>query len=174
MAVAVVIAAAVATACGDDSEPAADSVDVDVVPAPDVVTEMIRHAVSMRPAEEGEVPIVYVVRTGERGFAAGVQADVAAALREDIDVRFADERSEAIDEDAENKPVIDGAALLLIGDVPEEPAPVAVSIEIYYDEADRSRSVFTLDTEPAGGTAPPDSVVWRVTATSFVPLDAPT
>ena len=72
------------------------------------------------------------------------------------------------------QPVIDGAALLLLGDVPEEPAPVSVSIEVYYDDADRSRSVFTLDFEPAGGTAPDDSIVWRVTATSFVPLDAPT
>jgi hypothetical protein len=171
---ALVVSGTLLAACGDDSPPPPDSVAVEAVPAASVVTETIRYAVSMRPPDGDEVPIVYVVSTGERGFSAGVQADVASALRDDIDVRFADERSEVIDEDAELQPVIDGAALLLLGDVPEEPAPVSVSIEVYYDDADRSRSVFTLDFEPAGGTAPDDSIVWRVTATSFVPLDAPT
>lgn len=176
--VAVLAAAAVLAACGDDDDdpvvepPTASTLPS--VPKPDVLVTAIRHVADLRPPDDDKLPVVYVVAVGENGIGAGLQADVASALLDDIDVRFADERSEAVDDSEEGAPVIDGGVLMLVGDVPDQAEPVSIAVEVYYDEADRTRQVFTLETEPAGGTAPPDSSVWRVTATSLVALDAPT
>ena len=43
------------------------------------------------------LPVVYVVGNGEHTVAATVQSDVAAELHDEIDVRFADDRDEAIE-----------------------------------------------------------------------------
>jgi len=164
-------------ACGDDDDDVVVGVgaaSLPIAPNQDLIVSAIRHVAALRPRDDDGIPIVYVVRTGEHELSAGVQADVAAALRDHIDVRFADAREEALDESEPEAPVRDGGVLMLVGDLPEQSEPASLAVEIYYAANDRLRSILTLETEPAGGTAPPDSMVWQVTATSLVPLDVPT
>jgi hypothetical protein len=107
-----------------------------------------------------DLPVVYVEPLGEDQIDAAVQADTAAELRETADVRFADERSEAVEEDEPGMPVRDDGILVAIGDVPEEGDPVDVEVETYRSEDDWSTRLFTFSLRPSG---------WTVTSTSVVP-----
>jgi hypothetical protein len=106
-----------------------------------------------------ELPVVYVVPLGESDIDATVQADVASELREVADVRFADERSEALDEDEPGMPVRDEGVLVAVGDVAEEGQPVDVEVEVYRSEDDWSKRVFTFSLR---------SSQWTLTSTSVV------
>lgn len=127
----------------------------------DVLVGAIRSVVSSQSAIDvaDVLPVVYVVGTAEHGVAAGVQADVVAELRDEIDVRFADERDEAVKSDEVDEPVPDSGVLLVVDEIPEEGDPVDVSIEIYRSERDDSMVVFTFAERTSG---------WIVTATSLV------
>jgi hypothetical protein len=147
--------------CGDDDA------DVDGVHAADVLAAAIRDVVAGQPVPtdtEGYTPVVFVVGVGENGIDAGVQAEVATALRDDIDVRFADAREEPIDSGEEDEPVRDGGVLLLVSDVPESGNPVEMTVEIYRSLSDWTKAIFTI-------TVGADTS--SVTATSLVALDAP-
>jgi hypothetical protein len=111
-------------------------------------------------AEDDELPVVYVVPLGENEIEATVQADVASELHDVADVRFADERSEALDEDEPGKPVLDDGVLIGIGDIAERGNPVEVEVEIYHSEDDSSSRLFTVARR---------SSRWTVTSTSVVP-----
>ena len=50
---------------------------------------------------------MYIVGVGEERIAARVQADVTQVLDEDAEIRFADERSEALLKDEDHAPVRD-------------------------------------------------------------------
>lgn len=132
-----------------------------------VVEATIRHVASQHPlaedAEVGDLPVVYVVSVGEEALSAGIQADVVSALRDDVEVRFADAREEAIDETAPTAPVKDGGVLVVLGDVPKLGNPVVVSLEIYTARHEHTKMVFSF--VPSGDQ-------WDVTASSVVPLDA--
>jgi hypothetical protein len=91
-----------------------------------------------------ELPVVYVVPLGQDDIDATVQADVASELRDVADVRFADARSEAVDEDEPGMPVRDDGVLVGIGDVPEDGGPVDVQVEAYRSEDDWSKRVLTF------------------------------
>lgn len=108
------------------------------------------------------LPVVYVMRVGETAIDAPVQADVADALHERADVRFADERSEAVVEDVEELPVRDDGVLVAIGDVAEEGEPIEVEVEVYRSVDDSFRWVLTLSGR---------SSLWTVTASSVVTDD---
>jgi hypothetical protein len=106
-----------------------------------------------------ELPVVYVVPLGENAIDATVQAEVAGDLREAADVRFADERSEALDEDEPGQPVRDDGLLIAIGDVPERGNPVEVEVEIYRSEADSSSRLFTVSRRGSHWTVRSTTVV---------------
>lgn len=108
---------------------------------------------------DDELLVVYVIRVGETTIDAAVQADVADGLHDRADVRFADERSEAIVEDDEEMPVRDDGVLVAVGDVAEEGEPVDVDVEIYRSVNDSSRFRFTLA---------PWSSVWTVASSATV------
>jgi hypothetical protein len=129
----------------------------------DVLVAAIRDVVGdQSDVNAGEaLPVVFVVKVGEQGVAATVQADVAAELHDEVDVRFADERDEAIETEAVGQPVHDSGVLLVVGDIPEEGSTIDVPIEIYRSEDEASSIVFTL----VGGASS-----WAVTATSQVTL----
>ncbi len=116
------------------------------------------------PTSDDELPVVYVVPVGESDIDATVQAEVAGELREQADVRFADDRSEAVLEDEEGMPVRDDGTLLAIGEVPAEGEPVDVEVEVYRSAEDSSKMVFTFA---------PRSSQWAVTSTSVLPPDEP-
>ena len=47
-----------------------------------------------------------------------------AELRDEVDVQFADERDEAVDEDVEDAPVLDDGVLVAVGELPPDTDPV--------------------------------------------------
>ncbi len=105
------------------------------------------------------LPVVYVVPLGEHEIDATVQAEVASELHDVADVRFADERSEALDEDEPGQPVRDEGLLVAIGEVVEQRGPVEVEVEVYRSEGDSSSRVFTVSRRGSR---------WTVTSTSVV------
>jgi hypothetical protein len=109
-----------------------------------------------------ELPVVYVMPVGETAIDASVQAEVADAFHERADVRFADERSEAIVDDEEELPVRDEGVFVGIGDVAESGEPIEVEVEVYRSVDDSSRWVLTLARR---------SSRWTVTASSIVAVD---
>ncbi len=114
------------------------------------------------PTEEpDELPVVYIVASGDEPIAAVVQAEVASTLDKEADVRFADHRQEALDADQPHEPVRDGGRLVAVGPVDEEDAPggtVELPIEIYRSAEEWSRGVVTV---ARSGDA------WSVTSTSL-------
>ena len=155
-----VLLAITMSSCSDDDA------DANGVHAADVLSSAIRDVVAGQPIptdSEEYKPVVFVVGVGENGIEAGVQAEVATELRDDIDVRFADAREEPIDSGVEDEPVRDDGVLLLVSDVPESGNPVEMSVEIYRSLSDWTKAIFTISV---------DNDSWTVTATSLVALDA--
>jgi hypothetical protein len=107
-----------------------------------------------------DLPVVYVEPLSDEEIGATVQANTARELRDVADVRFADERSEALLEDEPGMPVRDDGILVAIGDVPDEGDPVDVEVETYRSEDDGSTALFTFGLASSG---------WTVTSTSIVP-----
>jgi hypothetical protein len=112
------------------------------------------------PPEPDVLPVVYVVGVGETRIAADVQAQVVSELDEVADIRFADQRSEAMLAKEEHAPVREGGVLVAIGELPPEADPVELPIEVYRSEEDWSKVVLTL----AGSSSQ-----WTVTSSSVVP-----
>src|SRR3990170_2817687 len=155
-----VLLAITMSSCSDDDA------DANGVHAADVLSAAIRDVVAGQPIptdSQEYKPVVFVVGVGENGIEAGVQAEVATELRDDIDVRFADAREEPIDSGVEDEPVRDDGVLLLVSDVPESGNPVEMSVEIYRSLSDWTKAIFTITV---------DNDSWSVTATSLVALDA--
>lgn len=115
------------------------------------------------PTDPDVLPVVYVVAVGEQEIPAGVQAEVAVALKDDVEVRFADERSEALLDDQDEAPVRDHGVLIAMGAfTPAEGEPVAVGVEIYRSVEDSSKMVLTVGQR---------SSQWTVTSSSVLPPD---
>ena len=115
-------------------------------------------------SDDDELPVVYVAPVGESDIDATVQAEVAGELREQADVRFADDRSEAILEDEDGMPVRDEGTLIAIGEVPDAGDPIDVEVEVYRSAEDSSKMVFTFAAR---------SSRWAVTSTSVLGPDEP-
>lgn len=111
---------------------------------------------------EAPLPVVYVISTGEDDIAAAAQAATAQALHDVVDVRFADDRDEALILDAPDRPVRDEGVLLAVGEIPadESGGSVEVAVEQYRSVDDRTRHVFTVAVRDDA---------WIVTSTSNVP-----
>ena len=155
----VLVAAGVAGCDGSKREEMSRDAQVYVVTIRDVVAE------EPPPADPDVLPVVYVIGVGEEDIAADIQADVAAELKDEVDVRFADARAEAVLADDDEVPVRDHGLLLAVGALaPESDADaVDVEVEVYRSEADWSRVVLTVGRR--------SSSQWTVTSTSVVPPD---
>jgi hypothetical protein len=116
------------------------------------------------PAEPEVLPVVYVVGVGETKIPADIQAQVAVELDDDADIRFADQRSEAMLADEEHAPVRGGGVLLALGELAPDADPVNLDVEVYRSEEDWSKVVLTVERE---------SSQWTVTSTSVLPVDGP-
>jgi hypothetical protein len=116
---------------------------------------------SIASAERGadDVPVVFVVRGDGGEISIDVQAAVAAAMVDEVDVRFADDRVETVDESADDVPVRDDGVLLAVGAVPDEGTTIDVPVERYLSESDRRLLVVTVR------WVDPD---WTVTSTAVV------
>jgi hypothetical protein len=116
------------------------------------------------PPEDPDVlPVVYVVGVGERAIPADVQAEVAVELDDDADIRFADERSEALLEDEDHVPVRDDGLLIAVGELADDVDPVEITVEVYRSDDDWSKVLLTVSRR---------SSQWTVTSSSLVPLES--
>lgn len=107
------------------------------------VVEQVVRELAGRPPEPDALPVVFVMGVdGTIGIE--VQAAVAAGLVDEVDVRFADERSEAIDEGDEARPVRDDGVLLVVHDVPVEGQEIEVQVDRYEAFEDGRRMVVSL------------------------------
>jgi hypothetical protein len=154
------LAGAVVAALASCDGPADDEMSREAQIYLAAVSEVIAEQVPT--STDDELPVVYVVPVGESEIDATVQAEVAGELHDLADVRFADERSEAVEEDEDDMPVRDDGTLVAIGEVPPEGEPIDVEIEVYRSAEDSSHFVFTFA---------PRSSQWVVTSTSVLPLD---
>ena len=156
MLAAVLVATGVTGCDGSAREQMSRDAQVYVVTIRDVVAEQ-------PPAADPDVlPVVYVIAVGEEDIAADIQADVYAELKDEVDVRFADERAEAVLEDEEEVPVRDHGVLLAVGALAPESDDdaVDVEVEVYRSKVDWSDLVLTIGRH---------SAQWTVTSTSLVP-----
>ena len=94
------------------------------------------------PTTNGTAPgplIVYVVAESGKAIDPQVQASVIADMagrKNEVTVRFADIRDDALDVGLVNRPVKDNGALLLVGEVDEGLPPVEVAVSVYRNAAD--------------------------------------
>lgn len=126
-----------------------------------IVEQVVRSVVDAEPVDPEQpdaVPIAYVIGV-EGTISIEVQASVAASLVDEIDVRFADERSEAFDESEEQR-VRDGGVLIVVGEIPPEGRTVDLEVDRYVAAEDRHRIVMSLRFRS------PD---WSVTSTTIPP-----
>ncbi|CAN5570030.1 hypothetical protein BH23ACT3_BH23ACT3_09970 [soil metagenome] len=123
-----------------------------------VVTEIVRLVAADVPVEGEQLPVVFVV--GPDGtIGIEVQAGVAEALVDEVDVRFADERGEAIDDTTDDLAVREGGALVVIDEVPSEGRTFEVEAGRYRTAQDRDRLVMSFQWR---------SEQWTVTSTTVV------
>jgi hypothetical protein len=149
-----VLAAIVMVGCGGPSkEEASRDAQVYVATIRDVLQQQ------PTPHVEDALPVVFIVGL-EKRIAAKVQAEVAAALDDEAEIRFADERSEVVLEHEEDEPVRDDGVLVLIGPVTTGKDPVRVDVEVYRSTVDSSKRVVTVGMR---------SSQWTVTSESVVP-----
>jgi len=129
-----------------------------------VYVATIRDILAEQPksADPDVLPVVYVVGVGETKIPADIQAEVAVELDEDAEIRFADQRSEAMLEDTEHAPVRDKGLLVALGELPPDADPVDLDVEVYRSEEDWSKVVLTVARA---------SSQWTVTSSSVLPAD---
>lgn len=136
------LSAVLGAACGDDPETPGSAA---------AYATVITWLVDRDAAVDEQDPTVFVIPQGE-GFAIGLQlqADIVKLLADVADVRFVDDRAEALD--GEGRP-LDGGRLLAVGPAAEDGARVHIQVDEVL-EGDRTRSWrFTL--RPRGGE-------WRI------------
>lgn len=123
------------------------------------MAEIVRALADDVPVEADQLPVVFVV--GDEGTVdIEVQAGAAAALVDEVDVRFVDERVEAFDEGLEGSPVRESGVLAVVGPVPEERRFIEVEVYRYVAAEERELLVVSLRW---------DSPDWTVVSTSIVP-----
>ena len=144
-----------AAGCGsDDPDDPPESVSIDAV-----LTALVDWAVGSNgtpTTTEDEPPVVYITASNGDTIDAAVQASVVAATTDDATVRFADDRSEAIDDTTEDEHVHDDGVLLVVGELPAEAQPTRVPMSDVIVERYRTiddASVFVVTVAPDGDGA---------------------
>jgi hypothetical protein len=136
---AVVAIALATTACGSSGGEDSGQRSAEVYEA--ILSEVVREHVE--PSEDS-TPVIYALPDGPEPIAADVQAEVANAMKDDVDVRFADTRTDVVDESDVTEPVRDEAVLVQLGPVPERGRRVDVSVVVYRSQLDQESLVVTL------------------------------
>jgi len=84
-----------------------------------------------------DLPVVYALNLDGSAVPAAVQVVVVKELRDDLTLRFADARKEAVDDKHEGDPVHDHGMLVQLGSVPEEGQEVTVEADVYRSADDQ-------------------------------------
>jgi hypothetical protein len=77
---------------------------------------------------------------------------VVEATTESATVRFADDRSEAVDDTSELLSVHDDGVMLVLGDLPEPARALTMDVEWYRSVDDSSNLVVTVTADASGPT----------------------
>jgi hypothetical protein len=150
LAISLGIAAIVGAGCSSDGESAQGAVEDTAA-----VTALVNWAAGEMPPEvdeQGDVepPIVYVTTESGGTLDAGLQATVVESTSDAATVRFADDRSEAIDDTSELLPVHDDGVMLVIGELPDPARTVTVDVEWYRSIDETSNLVITITSDASG------------------------
>lgn len=123
-------AALILTSCssGTDGEPS--SRDSQVYTA--VIAEVAAGLEVDPPGPESD-PILFIESFTPDGIDLEVQVEIVAEFEDGYDIRFVDEREEAIEDDLTDRPVRPGGALLGLGPIVDGD-PLRVRVEVYEDE----------------------------------------
>ena len=137
-------------ACSSDGESTHGTVEDTAA-----VTALVNWAAGEMPPEvdengDVEPPIVYVATDSGSTLDAGLQASVVKETTDTATVRFADDRSEAIDDTSELMPVHDDGVMLVIGDLPVPARTLTVDVEWYRSIDESSNLVVTITADPTG------------------------
>jgi len=148
---ALVAAMVMSAGCGsDEPDQKAASVSTDAV-----LIALVDWAVESDPPPTttgDEPPVVYITASNGDTIDAAAQASVVAATADDATVRFADERSEAIDDQSDDQRVHDDGVLLVVGELPADVPLSDVTVERYRDLDDTSVFVVTLTVNGDGAS----------------------
>lgn len=87
-------------------------------------------------ADEGLLPVIYIVGADGGTIDIAVQAAVAEATVDDAVVIFADKAGDAFDPDVEGSPVRDDGVMLAIGPIPEPARRMRVDVDVYHGEGE--------------------------------------
>jgi len=79
-----------------------------------------------------------------------------ADIKEVVAVRFLDDRDDAVQLDVAGRPVKDHGVLMLIGPLAQQPAPVALTVDVYRSETESS--TYDLMITRSGDSAHPLTV----------------
>ncbi len=96
------------------------------------------------PVEPDEEPVIYLESFAPDGVSLQDQVDLVAAFDDGYELRFVDERVEALDEDLDGLPVREGSALFGLGPIVDAD-PLGVRVERYVDENEISAFRYRID-----------------------------
>jgi hypothetical protein len=98
-------------------------------------------------------PVIYAVPGTRDPIPAQVQVEVVKALKESVTLRFADERSEAIDETKDGKPVHEEGLLVTLSPVPPTGTDLQIPVDVYRNVNDQHRLMVSVTQGPTAWTA---------------------
>jgi len=127
------------SACGPDDPVTGATRDSAVIEL--VIRSLILDTTPVDP--EAAPPLVYVTRVSEP-IPIEAQAAVAAAVLDEVVIRFADDVLEAVDEGQARQPVLEDGELLIFGEMPERGRTMTFVVTRYVDVKTTEDVEFTL------------------------------
>lgn len=117
----------------------------------------------MQPAAD-DLPVLFIEALDPDGISLTVQVEVVAELIEEYEVRFIDDRVEAIEVDLPGQPVRADSLLIGLGPIAVDGSPAAAEVrgELYLAEDDVSAYRYTVAAAPNG---------WEVAGEGPEPID---
>jgi hypothetical protein len=163
--------AVAAASCNDDPS----NGDANVTPAAAYVAVVEWQVSDQEPvlddAGEVVVPVVFVAADDGSTIDVGVQAEVAEATADWVNVRFADQPSETFDESVEGQPVREDGVMLLVGPLPEAAPTIELSV-VRYVAADDSESLL-VEVAATPGPSDTSAISPRASVTSVSSVPQP-
>jgi hypothetical protein len=132
-ALAAALAGALLVGCADDPDPSR----LDAASALAAIVEW--QADQWTPptdADEGALPVIYLVAADGDRIDVAVQASVTKETAEEAKVRFADEASESFDTAVDGAPVHDDGVLLAVGVIPDPARRMTLEVDRYVAKDD--------------------------------------
>jgi hypothetical protein len=158
LAVALAVASAIGFGACDDNAHEPSTVEPDEVYVAVIRWQLARQQPASQgtapdDSVDGSLPVLYIAAADGTAIDAKVQARVAAATTDDVKVRFADSRDEALDLDLETEPVRDDGLLLSITGVEAEASRQTSTEVIVYRSIDDQQTWLLTVTAASDGAS---------------------